>query len=278
MPSPLFAWSRLDQLELEPPTTPEQWCAARPCFRFGDLVVNEPLGSLLVFGLALLWLAAGLHFLRSAGGQRSRRWLGVALVLGGAGALQAGISYQAFSYLLKCAGRTHCLLSNGLEVGYSVTQAASVSAMLVAVAHACARGPGRRALTGYAWANAVVYLGVALAGMRLPSRVLLSFEVLMLFALPGLLLVIGVAAERLRRSGDALARSLLRAAFGMLAVQAAYFAYAAAGLTARLWQDGRGFYFSENDVLHVGMIGWLAYLVARVGPRLRDAEQSTVGP
>lgn len=278
MPSPRFAWSRLDQLELEPPTTPEQWCAARPCLRFGDLVVNEPLGSLLVFGLALIWLAAGLHLLRSAGGQRSRRWLGVALVLGGAGAFQAGISYQAFSYLLKCADRTHCLLTHGLEVGYSVTQAASVSAMLVAVAHACARGTGRRALAGYAWVNAGGYLVVALAGMRLPSRLLLSFEVLMLFALPGLLLVIGVAAERLRRSGDALARSLLHAALGMLAVQGAYFGYAAAGITQRLWQGGRGFYFSENDVLHVGMIGWLAYLIARVGPQLRDAEQRQIGP
>jgi hypothetical protein len=239
--------------------------------RLGDLVVNEPLGSVLVFGLALLWLAAGLYFLRSARGQRSRRWLGVALVLGGAGALQAGISYQAFSYLLKCAGRAHCLLTNGFEVGYSVTQAASASAMLVAVAHACVRGTGRRVLTGYAGVNAVVYLGVALAGVRLPSRTLLSFEVLMLFALPGLLLVVGVAAHRLRTAGDALARSLLRAALGLLAVQAAYFAYAAAGITSWLWRDGQGFYFSENDVLHVGMIGWLAYLLARVGPQLRDA-------
>jgi hypothetical protein len=273
MPSPLSGWSRLDQLEVEPPTTPDEWCAQRPCLHFGDLVVNEPLGSLLVFGLALLWLAAGLHLLRSAGGHRSRAWLGVALLLGGAGALQAGISYQAFSYALKCAGRAHCLLTNGFEVGYSVTQAASVSAMLVAVAHACARGAWRRALIAYAWVNAAVYGGVALAGVRLPSRVLLSFEVLMLFALPGLLLVIGVAARRLRASGEALARSLLHAALGMLAVQGAYFAYAAAGITQRLWDGGQGFYFSENDVLHVGMIGWLAYLVAKVGPRLHDAEE-----
>jgi hypothetical protein len=46
--------------------------------RLGEFVVDEPLGSVLVFALALLWLAGGLHFLGSTNGQRSRRWLGVA--------------------------------------------------------------------------------------------------------------------------------------------------------------------------------------------------------
>jgi hypothetical protein len=54
-------------------------------------------------------------------------------------------------------------------------------------------------------------------------------------------------------------------------IQVAYFAYYAAGVTALLWDDGAGFYFSENDVLHVGMILWLGYVVAALGPTLRDA-------
>ena len=67
-------------------------------------------------------------------------------------------------------------------------------------------------------------------------------------------------------------RSLLVAALLRVLVQVAYFAYGAAGITQQLWNDGRGFFFSANDVLHVGMIGWLAYVFAIVGKHLCDYE------
>ncbi len=225
-----------------------------------------------MFLLALLWIGVGIHFLQTRRGQLSRTWLGVALVLGGVGAAQAGISYQAFSYALKCAGREYCQLTNGFEIGYSVTQAISVSAMLIAVAYACAIDRLRRALIGYAVINGAVYLLVSIAGVSIPSRTLLSFEILMLFALPGIVLVVLVTGRRYRTSREAMDRSLLLSALLLVLVQVAYFAYYAAGITQQLWKGGQGFYFSENDVLHVGMIGWLAYLLASVGRHLCDDE------
>lgn len=262
---------RLDELTYEPATTAEQWCEQRPCFDVGTTTLNEPLGTVLVFLLAALWIAAGLYFLGTRRRQHSRAWLGVALILGGIGAGLAGVSYQAFSYELKCAGRDLCALTNGWEVAYSLTQAVSVSAMLVAVAHACTAGRMRRGLITYAAVNVVVYLGVTAAGVLMPSAVLLSFGVLMLFALPGILIVILVAARRYRTTHDPMDRALVIAAVLLVAVQVAYFAYWAAGLTAVLWDEGQGFYFSENDVLHIGMILWLWYVVAVVGRYLRDA-------
>jgi hypothetical protein len=267
----LAGCGRLEELQYEPPVTPAQWCEQRPCLDVGGTVLNEPLGTFLVFFLAALWVALGVWFLITRRGQRSRGWLGVALVLSGLGAAQAGVSYQAFSYELKCAGRELCDLTNGWEVAYSVTQAVSVSAMLIAVAHACTSGRLRRGLIIYAGANVVVYLGITVAGVLLPSAVLLSFAVLMLFALPGILIVILVAARRYRTTHDPMDRSLVIAAVLLIGVQAAYFAYWAAGLTAVLWDEGQGFYFSENDVLHIGMILWLWYVVAVVGRHLRDA-------
>lgn len=266
----LAGCGRLDELTYQPATTPEQWCEQRPCVEVGDTVWTEPLGSFLVFMLAALWVAAGIYFLATRRGQRSRGWLGVALVLGGVGAAQAGISYQAFSYVLKCEGRELCVLTNGFEVGYSVTQALSVSAMLTAVAFACAAGGLRRGLIWYSGINAAVYVIVSIAGVLLPSAVLLSFSVLMLFALPGIVIVIVVAARRYRQTRDPMDRSLVVAAVLLVAVQIAYFAYYAAGITATLYDGGRGFYFSENDVLHVGMILWLGYVVFVVGKHLRD--------
>ncbi len=261
---------RLDELTYSPATTPEQWCQQRPCVEVGGTVVNEPLGSFLVFLLALLWIAAGIYFFVTRRGATSRLWLGIALVLGGIGAAQAGVSYQAFSYVLKCQGRDFCLLTNGFEVGYSITQALSVSAMLIAVAYACTSGALRKGLIWYAAINAAVYLAVSIAGVLMPSAVLLSFGVLMLFALPGIIIVIIVAGLRWRRTGDRMDRSLVIAALLLVLVQVAYYAYYAAGITALLYDGGRGFYFSENDVLHVGMIAWLAYVVFAVGKHLHD--------
>ena len=273
----LAGCGRLDELTYQPPTTPEQWCDQRPCVQVGDTILNEPLGTFLVFLLAGVWVASGIYFLRTRRGQRSRQWLGIALILGGVGAALAGVSYQAFSYELKCAGLDLCRLTNGWEVGYSLTQACSVSAMLIAVAHACTTGRLRRGLILYAIANAAVYLVITIIGMLLPSATLLSFAVLMLFALPGILVVIVVAARRYRATRDPMDRALVTAAVLLVLVQVAYFAYYAAGITAVLWDDGTGFYFSENDVLHVGLILWLWYVVAVVGRHLRDAPTVAVG-
>jgi hypothetical protein len=267
----LSACGRLDELTYQPETTPEQWCDQRPCVEVGDRILNEPLGTFLVFLLAGLWVAAGIYFLRTRRGQRSRQWLGIALILGGIGAALAGVSYQAFSYELKCAGLDVCRLTNGWEVGYSLTQACSVSAMLIAVAHACTTDRLRRGLIVFAVVNAAAYLVVTIVGVLAPSAVLLSFAVLMLFALPGILIVIVVAGRRYASTRDPMDRSLVVAAVLLVAVQVAYFAYYAAGITAVLWDDGTGFYFSENDVLHIGMIIWLWYVVVVVGRHLRDA-------
>lgn len=266
----LAGCGRLDELQYSPTTTPEQWCQQRPCVEVAGTVVNEPLGSLLVFTLAALWIAVGVYFIVSRAGQRSRVWLGVALMLGGVGAGLAGISYQAFSYALKCQGWECCRLTNGFEVGYSITQAVSVSAMLIAVAYACTSGRARRTFVIYAGLNVVVYLVVSVMGVLLPNALLLSFTVLMLFAVPGLVLVMVISARHYRREHDAMSKAILIAAVLQVVVQIAYFGYYAAGITAMLWDDGNGFYFSENDVLHVGMILWLVYVWRALGPRLRD--------
>ena len=235
-------------------------------------MLDEPVGTALVALLALAWLASGAYFLLTRRGQHSRSWLGVAFLLAGLGAASAGVSYQAFGYELKCAGFDTCRLTDGWEVAFSVAQAASVSAMVVAVAYACAQGKWRRGLAWYAALNVVGYLAVTALGVLLPSRAMLSFEVLMLFAVPGIVLVVVVAARRSRSTRDLLPRRLVVTAVLLVAVQVAYFAYYAAGIGPALWDDGRGVYVTANDVLHVGLLLWLGYVVAAVGPVLRDVD------
>ena len=271
----LAGCGRLDELTYQPPTTPQQWCEQRPCIEAGGTIINEPIGIVLVFGLALLWLAAGIYFLVTRRGQKSRLWIGIALLLGGIGAALAGISYQLFSYVLKCQGRDLCLLTNGYEVAYSVTQAVSISAMVAAVAYACTEGRLRKGLLIYAVLNAVIYCVITIVGVLTPSALLLSFTILMVFALPGVIIVIVVTARHL---GQPKERAIFFAAVGLLVVEALYYAYWASGLTQTLWDGGNGVYFSENDVLHIGFIIWLIYILAKLGPTLDDRASAAHEP
>ena len=118
----------------------------------------------------ILWIAGGVHFWRIRDGQRSREWMALALVLGGIGAALAGTSYQLLGYELKCAGRNLCLWTHWLEVAYMMLQAASTSAMLIAVACACTVGALRRCLAVYAVANTVVYMALATYGALAGAR------------------------------------------------------------------------------------------------------------
>jgi hypothetical protein len=86
-----------------------------------------------------------------------------------------------------------------------------------------------------------------------------------------------MAGRSYRRTGDKMSRSILTAAILLVLVQVAYFAYYAAGITSALWDDGAGFYFSANDVLHVGMIAWLGYVAAALGGSLKDLEPNPQG-
>jgi hypothetical protein len=48
----------------------------------------------------------------------------------------------------------------------------------------------------------------------------------------------------------------------------AYYLYLVLGVTQAL--RTRGIWFSENDVLHVGLIAWMLFIAFVVAPRLSD--------
>jgi hypothetical protein len=154
-------------------------------------------------------------------------------------------------------------------------QATSSSAMLIAVAHACTTGALRLWLVIYAVAIASAYIAFVTCGVLTGTRSLISFEFLALFAAADLLLILAIAAVRWSRIRESMDLAIIGAGTWLIVTSAAYAWYFAAGLTARFWDGGAGFYFSENDVLHVGMIVFIAYLVAVVAFRLRDNASST---
>jgi hypothetical protein len=272
LPIILSACGPLDSIPYTPPQTPQTWLTIQPSIRLGSLLIVQPSTSAIVTLLGLLALGAGGYFLRIRERQVSRVWWGIALLLWGAGALFAGASYEAFSYQLKCAGRAACIWTTWLELVYLVLSVASVDAMLLALSYSSASGRLRRALSGYALLHIALYTAAVLLGALLPLKFLISFELLILACAPTILLFLGLNGWRYARRKLPLDRVLLGAWAWLVLTIAAYFLYYLSGLTQILW--ARGAWFSENDVLHLGLIGWMIYLALVLAPRLADARDT----
>jgi hypothetical protein len=274
----LSGCGRLDAIPYEPHQTPESWLTIQPFVRIQlgseALVLVQPSSSVLVYLLGLVAIGAGLSFWRSKGSHRSRAWWGVALLLWGLGALLAGTSYQAFSYEIKCAGREACAWTSWWEVGYLVLSAASVDAMLLAGAYSCATGRWRRAMTLYALLNAALYAVVVLVGARVPDRFMISFELLLLVAAPGVLFLTALNAWRYYQLRVPMDLALLGTWLWLGITLGAYFITLVLDVSQELW--AQGIWFSENDVLHIGLIVWMAYLGLVVRKRVVDAPLARV--
>jgi hypothetical protein len=270
----LTACGRLDTIPYEPPQTPTSWLVIQPYaeLRLGaqNIIFVQPSTSALVYFLGVLTIAIGLYFLRIRHGQQSRLWWGIALLLWGLGTLLAGTSYEAFSYAIKCAGRASCLWTSWWEILYLITTVWSVDAMLLAVAYSSTTGKLRKALSVYAIANAVLYFIVVMVGVFVPVKFLISFEFLLVVGFPGILAFFFINGWRYSKFKQPLDKVLLVTWVWLGITIIAYFVYFMSGNAVALW--AKGLWFTENDVLHIGLIIWMLYIAFAVAPRTKDLE------
>ena len=278
IPLLLTACGQLDTIPYSPPHTPESWLQMQPyaTLKLGasQVILVQPSSTFFVYLLGLVAIAAGLRFLRLRQGQQTRLWWGIALLLWGFGALSAGTSYQAFSYTIKCAGRPLCAWTSWWEIAYLLLSAASVDAMVVAVAYSSASGKGRKALLAYAAANLALYTVIVLAGAFTLTKFMISFELLLVFAAAGILILFGLNGWRWWKYRERLEKRLALAWLMLGLVIAAYFITLESGMGHTFW--ARGVWFTENDVLHLGLTGWMVYLAVAVAPCAEDKNQAPV--
>ena len=264
--------NRLDSLPFTPTQTAETWLRIQPWveLRIGgrSLILVQPSTSAIVYLLGPVTFVAGLYILHIRNDQRSRLWWGIALLLWGLGALFAGTSYEAFSYQIKCLGKEICVWTSGWEIGYLLLSVGSVNAMLIAQAYSSARGKQRKYLILYALPNMGVYAIILLIGTLVPVKFLVSFEMLILFAAPSIMIFLilnGCRYYRLRQRSDLL---LLITWVWLITSIGLYFLYYLSGLTQSLWN--RGVWFSENDVLHIALIIWIIFIAWILVPAIED--------
>jgi hypothetical protein len=265
--------SPLSSIPSNPPQTPEGWLKIQPfiAVKLGSVeaILVQPSSTFFVYLLGILAVAAGVYILKIREGQRARLWWGIALILWGLGALFAGTSYQAFSYEIKCRGREVCSWTSGWEVIYLLFSVASVDAMMMAESYIYPPGKWRKGLIGYAAANIVLYAVMLIAGVLSLNKFLISFELLLLVTAPSIVVLLVLSIWRYAKLRDPMDLGLMITWIWLGLVIGAYFTALQLGITEAFWE--KGFWFSENDVLHIGLISWMLYISIRLARRLHDS-------
>ncbi len=254
--------------------TPENWCSEQPCLKVKllsrEIILTQPSSTFFVYLLGLLTTGVGIYFLWIRGTELSRLWWGVSLLLWGIGALLAGTSYQAFGYQIKCAGRKSCAWTSWWEVVYLMFQKTSVSAMLIAVSYSCSTGLLKMTLLFYALTSSLLYCILVFIGALVPIKSYITFDLMVRVSTPIYLLVFILNGMRYYMFGTSMDLALLGTWVLLFLTSATYYAYDHFKVTEKLWAGGTGVWFSQNDVLHIGLIIWIIYISTVVAHQIRD--------
>jgi len=263
---------RLEKLTWD--MTPEKWLSTHSFKKidsgFFNFVIAEPSSTIIVYGLGLIILAAAVYYLKNRGESRSRLLWGIALLFWSASTFSAGTSYQAFSYELKCAGRSICLWTTWWEIWYLILFVISMNLITAAVSFSSATGKLRKGVIIYSVVNTSLYLIVVLSGALIPHQFMASFECMVLFTIPSFMILFTVNIMRYIKVRKSLDIMLLGAWILMFSVVFAYFAFFISGYADVLWKNG--IWFNANDVLHIGLILWIIYLLFVVAKKVEDAQ------
>ncbi|MBS3991112.1 MAG: hypothetical protein KGZ51_03500, partial [Erysipelothrix sp.] len=151
----LIALGRINEIKWG--VTPQEWLDTHWYVEFNGFVLAEPSSTFFVFLLAFVILFLSFKFFKKAQNQKSRFWFGLSMLSWSLSTFSAGISYQIFSYELKCAGQDVCLWTTPWEIVYLLLYVLSVKLLVVAVSYACSTGKTRTFLQRYALFAGVLY-------------------------------------------------------------------------------------------------------------------------
>ena len=268
----LSACNRLDEVNYTPKISPQSFLQNQHYIKIeaGDFsfIWSQPTSTIIVYFVGLFTMYAGYKFLRNRKKEQSKLWWGVGLLLTGLGALFAGTSYQAFGYEIKCNGREFCTWTSWWEIIYMLLSVTGMNAFLVATAYANAKGNFRKAIMAYAIINTIGYSILLLYGAFSPVKFAVSFECMSLISTPSVIFLLLLHGTSYAKNKDKMNFLLLNTWLIFVAVGIGYGIYLSSGIATSLWQ--KGIWFTENDVLHVGMICWVYYILKKSSNAIVD--------
>jgi len=238
----LYFINQFENILYFPAITPAEWCHNQPCVQIELLsnvfILVQPSSTFLVYFLGVFAVIIGAYILKICKKRNFMVWWGIALLLWGLGALFAGTSYQAFSYEIKCAGRTSCIWTSWWEVLYLIFSVGSLDAMMLAQANLATEGKYSRAMRIYAFISFVGYILIVLIGSVIPIQTLISFELMVLFLAANIVVFLLLNLKRWMRLKQPIDLYLFFIWIFLIVIMGAYFLYLMTGLTEVLWEQG----------------------------------------
>jgi hypothetical protein len=265
---------KLDTLTYLPTLRPEQFLAGHHwihiSFGSGSFILNQPSSTFFVYFLSGIYLIAAYVFWKVSSDQKSRWFWSLGFLFTGIAAILAGTSYQALGYELKCQAREFCRWTTWLEIHYEILQNVGMNGFLAAAAFTHAKKKGRTILLSYAVLNSVLYATLVLYGAITANRFLVSFEFLELSCLPSVLFFLISTITGYKQKHNLMNFHLQNTWLFLVIIIFAYAVYLKFGFTNLLW--AKGIWFSENDVLHVGLILWVFYILKFLPKEVKDSD------
>ena len=234
------------------------WCLNQPCLEIFGIRISQISSSILVYALAFYGLFVGYKYYKTQAAQKSKLYWSVSLVLGGIGAFSAGTSFQAFAYVIKCAGKEFCDTISAFEIAYNILTIWSAGFLCLAIGVAFLRHSKMRTLAIMTLAYCSIFTVLSLIAFNEDLFLLVSFEFLLLYLAPLYLNIFTITVYQHIKNANESSRKHLIAWLALMLTLIAYYLYLNFHCTELLWS--KGIWFSANDVLHLGMIGWLYYL------------------
>lgn len=239
-----------------------------------NFILSQPSSSFFVYFLSFFYIYLAFRFWKNRQDHKSRYWWAIGFFLTGIAAILAGTSYQALGYELKCEDREFCRWTTWWEIHYEILQNAGMNGFLIATAYTNTRGRFRGLLLGYAILNTILYTALVLYGAIVPIQFLISFEFLELSCLPAVVFFLISSAYGYYKNKDSMNLHLLITWFLLVLVMIAYIVSLELDITTALWI--KGIWFTENDVLHVGLIFWVGYIMIYLPNRVVDLDSNLV--
>lgn len=276
----LFFTKNLETFLQNPLITPQIYLDNHPWINISlfsiSFIWSEPTSTVFVWSLAILTIIIGIRNLHFFHLDPYRGWWAIALLAWGLGALFAGVSYQAFSYELKCNGRVYCIWTTWFEIIYLLLTVLSISCMIFAQSFSSINKRSRLALQIYALSNMAVYQILLILGVFLQIRFFLTFELMIGLEFSAIILLFGISLYRNHKSHKLIDQHFIKIWIGLGVVMLAYYGYYYSGIPELLWQ--KGIWFNANDVLHIGLIGWMIMIHHAFNQRIIDSIENASEP
>lgn len=234
------------------------WCFKYPCFELLGVTINQLSSSILVYFLAFYGLYVAYKYYKNRDTQSARLYWSVSLFLGGIGALAAGTSFQAFGYEIKCQGKDLCDITSWYEVAYNVLTVWSACFILLGVCVAFLHRKKIKPILVLCVLYSLAFTVLSILAYQQNYYPILSFEFLLLYISPIYLSVFVLVITKHFKSADESTNKYLKSFGALVLTMLGYYIYLELGIGELLWTSG--IWFSANDVLHLGMIGWLFYV------------------